>query len=162
MKTITHADLVFKPLEGSTSFIDNAVIQVKPHFRLSISKNRSQGMWYVGRDDEYEVAIQAFAVPGGLGDLVWYKNDTVIRDCDLETINELAKYAEGLTYIGKIEVFDVGDRKVCPDGMPRWLERFHCAEGIDAEKKIQYANRVWRRGRFRFIPVKESNGQSKP
>jgi hypothetical protein len=46
-------------------------------------------------DDEYEVAIQAFAVPGGLGDLVRYKNDTVIRDCDLETINELAKYAEG-------------------------------------------------------------------
>ena len=54
---ITQDQLTFKPLAGVT-WINNAVIPIKPHFRLSISKNIYKGKWYVGSDDCYEVGVQ--------------------------------------------------------------------------------------------------------
>lgn len=153
MAPITHKDLQFNPLDGRP-WINNAVVAVKQHFRLSVSKNRSKGMWYVGADDSYEVAVQACETLDGQGDLVTMSHgDNIKSDCDLETINRLAEEAEKLTYAGKIEVFDVADRSIHPDLQPRWLTRFYCAEGRDLEDKLKYSERIWGKERYRFIPV---------
>lgn len=148
MKPITQADLVFSRLDHAP-FIANAVVAVKPHFRLSISKNYSPGMWYTGRDGSYEVAIQCFETEGGNGELVWVGNDTITPNCDLEEINRLAALASEMTYAGKIEVFDTIDRRTerC------WSPRFYCAVGRDLEKKLSYSEGVWGKDRFRFIPA---------
>ena len=148
MKPITQADLVFTPLEH-TPFIGNAVVVVKPNFRLSISKNYSPGMWYVGKDGSYEVGIQCFETEGGKGELVWVGKDTVTPGCDLEEINRLAAVASKLTYAGKIEVFDTIDRTK----KPQWSTRFYCAAGRDLEQKLSYSEGVWGKERFRFIPA---------
>lgn len=144
---ITAAHLQFKPLAHAT-FIDNAVVPINNHFQLSISKNRSPGMWYVGDDDSYEVAIQAFEPGNPTRCLVWVGNDNVTRDCDLADINRLADHARTLIYVGRIEVFDCGEG----DKEPRWLTRFCCAAGKDFEEKTKYAQRVWSEMRHRFIP----------
>lgn len=149
---ITQDQLTFKPLAGVT-WINNAVIPIKPHFRLSISKNIYKGMWYVGSDNCYEVGVQAFKDEGGPGDLVWIWGDTVVRDCDLAKINEIAAEAAKMTYAGRIEVFDVADRSIHPDLKPRWLERFYCAEGVDLSEKLYYSKHIWKPECFRFIPA---------
>jgi len=147
---ITKEQLRFSPL-AHAPWIDNAVVPINNHFRLSISKNGSRGLWHVGEDDSYEVAVQAFEHEGGKGDLVWIDNDTVTSQCDMADINKLARIAAKLVYVGKVEVFDIGDRIDYPDGQPRWLTRFYCAQGNDLTQKLEYSYRVWGKDNHRFI-----------
>lgn len=155
MPNIIEEQLVFRPLEHAT-WIQNAVVPIKPHFRLSISKGFGHGRpgtWYVGEDGSYEVAVQAFEEEGGLGDLVWIDNDTVVRGRSIHGINVLAERAMKLTYFGKIEVFDIPSNSVGAPTTRQWLPRFFCADGDDVLKKLDYANHIWGRGGYRLIPV---------
>lgn len=149
---ITKEQLRFSPL-AHASWIDNAVVPINNHFRLSISKNGSRGLWHVGEDDSYEVAIQAFEHEGGKGDLVWVENDTVTSRCNIADINKLAGVAAKLVYVGKIEVFDIGTLAGGPGGQPHWFPRFYCAQGKDLTQKLQYSYRVWGSKNHRFIPA---------
>lgn len=152
MAKAVHVDphLDFNPLPDSP-WIDNAVIPINNHFRLSVSMNKYEGLWYVGEHDSYEVAIMATETEGGEGALVFFNGDTVQCDCSMRDIRRLMRAASRLVYVGRIEVFDVGGKSVCPDGQPRWLTRFHCAKGEDLQQKLKYANRVWGKDRHRFI-----------
>lgn len=152
MKTITRESLVFKPLNGS-KWIDNAVVEISPHFRLSISMNTAAGRWYVGKEGSFEAAILAFEEKSDLGDLVWVDNDTVTRNCGMDDINRLAEIASKLVYVGRIEVFDVADRSIDPTLCPRWYKRFFCAAGKDLSIKIKYADRIWGKEKYKFIPA---------
>ena len=158
---ITEQDLKFKPLP-QVPYIANAVVPVNEHFRLSISYNTSHGMFWVGHEGSYEVAIQAFETVGGKGDLVFVDggSNTVTSDCDIAAINTLFEKASRMRYVGRIDVLDTPDGPSCPAGQERWLERFYCAEGDDLREKLAYAERIWGKDRYKFIPVEPTKTPS--
>lgn len=150
MKTILKEDLVFRPLPHA-NWIGNAVLPIKPGILVSVSKDLFRGPFCVGSDDNYEVAIQAFESGGQEADLVWLDNRrNVACGCDMDEVNALVAKANEMVYAGRIEIFDL-DR--IAEGEHKWLRRFFCVEGLDFDKKIEYARRVWGDGCWRVIPA---------
>lgn len=129
----------FSPLSHAP-FINNAIIPINEHFRVSISYNRSEGLWYAGEKNNYEVAIQVGE--GETWELVSFEellSVNVFCDVSDNYLPFIVEKAKKLIFGPKIEVFASRDGKE----KEAWRLRFTCADGYDFKQKLAYCQRVF-------------------
>lgn len=134
----------FRPLRNA-NWINNAIIKVSDNFNLSVSYNKSPGMWFVGKKEAYEVAIQVGKPDSKYKSLVSLPNNSagnVYHNCDSIKIKELITIASSLEYAAEIYIFD--NRK--------WKHRFHCAKGFDQQEKEGYVRGIFGKN-WKYIPA---------
>ena len=149
---INLSDFKFTSLNG-VSFIDNCFLPILDYISLSISKNKSGGLWYVGEDNSFQVGVQVLnksICPYHSLIRLHEKNSNVIDDCDINEINYLfnSRCAK-LSYGGHIEVFTSWDGKE-KEG---WFFRhfFTKDEKLDLDEKIEYSKIIFGSDKVRVI-----------
>ncbi len=153
MIILTQSD--FSPLPHAPWLL-NAVVDVKPHFNLSVTYNGGDsGLWHAGEWDNFEVAIQVY------GDSTKYRslvelpdnpNTNIYPNMRMADLTRLADKAMTLEYHGEIQVF------VEPENNPAakekdfvWRHRFYTAKGHDHEAKWNYVKNTFGEKNCRFI-----------
>jgi len=147
---ITKDDLKFGQLPslgGHRVGINNARIPIKDNFSISVSKSSPGASWYVGDDDDYEVAIMV--TTNGCETLVSHPeaDGNIWSGCDIDKINEIAKLVEPLELGPDIWVLGDWGGTVRKD---EWRQRFSTAKGYDFDDKMKYVRHVWSRDQYRI------------
>ncbi len=152
MITLTPSD--FTPLSNAPWLL-NAVVDVKPHFNLSVTYNGHDGLWHCGEWDNFEVAIQVYGSSTKYRSLVELPENSNTNIYPHKTMRELANIvalAMPLEYYGEIQVLAE------PEDNPKatakdfvWRHRFYTAKGHDHSQKWNYVKGTFGEKGIRFI-----------
>lgn len=136
--------LNFEPLPKAP-WINNAVVPINEHFRLSVSYNTSRGLWYAGSYGAFEAAIQVGNPASPTGSEYWSLVElpdnpraNIYPDCGMDDLERLCEIAKDLEYACELQVLENAR------GEPEeWLHRFFCAKGHDEKAKTNYVRSVF-------------------